>query len=218
MRTHTLRVFALALITPLLASALHAQNPQKPWPIRAVIVTTFEVGHDTGDIPGEFQFWVEREHLTETLPFPGGPIDTLDPSGTHPIRTNPDHTLLGIVSGTTLVNSTASLMALGLDPRFDLTHAYILINGIAGVDPKIASIGSAAWANYVINDVAREIDPAKPPPTGPTASSPPEPTAPTPKPSPPLPGPTPTSTPSTPPSPPGPTPRPKTSTSATTPQ
>src|ERR1700679_3358439 len=121
MRTPTLRVFALALVTLLLATASHAQTPAKPWPIRAVIVTTFEVGNDTGDIPGEFQFWVEREHLTEVLDFPGG---------THPIRTNPEHTILGIVSGTTLVNATASMMALGLDPRFDLTHAYILINGI----------------------------------------------------------------------------------------
>jgi len=51
------------------------------------------------------------------------------------------------------------MMALGLDPRFDLTHAYFLINGIAGVDPHVASIGSAAWADYVVSDVAREIDP-----------------------------------------------------------
>ena len=55
------------------------------------------------------------------------------------------------------------MMALGLDPRFDLTHAYILINGIGGVDPQIASIGSAAWANFVVNDVAREIDPREAP-------------------------------------------------------
>jgi purine nucleoside permease len=167
MRTPSIRAFALALVTLLLATASHAQTPQKPWPIRAVIVTTFEIGKDTGDTPGEFQLWVEREHLTETLPFPGGPIDAADPSGTHPIRTNADHTILGIVSGTTLVNATASLMALGLDPRFDLTHAYILINGIAGVDPQIASIGSAAWANFVVNDVAREIDPRDAPPDWP---------------------------------------------------
>ncbi len=127
-----------------------AQAQQKPWPIRAVVVTTFEVGADTGDIPGEFQYWVEREHLNEVVDFPGG---------VHPLRTNADHTILGMVSGTTLVNSTASMMALGLDPRFDLTHAYILINGIAGVDPQDASIGSAAWADYVVGDVAREIDP-----------------------------------------------------------
>ncbi len=127
---------------------------QQPWPVRAVIVTTFEVGADAGDIPGEFQFWVEREHLSEVLNFPGG---------VHPLRTNADHTVIGMVSGTTLVNATASMMALGLDPRFDLSHAYILINGIAGVDPHDASIGSAAWANYVVGDVAREIDPREAP-------------------------------------------------------
>ena len=131
-----------------------AAHAEKPWPIRAVIVTTFEVGNDTGDAPGEFQFWVEREHLDEVLEFPGG---------VHPLRTNKDHTILGMVSGTTLVNATASMMALGLDPRFDLTHAYILINGIAGIDPHIGSIGSAAWARYVIGDVARYIDPREAP-------------------------------------------------------
>ncbi|HTV09255.1 MAG TPA: purine nucleoside permease [Candidatus Aquilonibacter sp.] len=145
----------LALFVPFVAHA------QKPWPIRAVIVVTFEIGNDTGDAPGEFQFWVEREHLDQTIAFPGGPAG---PDGTaHPLRTNKDHTILGMVSGTTLVNATASMMALGLDPRFDLTHAYFLINGIAGIDPHIASIGSAAWARYVIGDVAREIDPREAP-------------------------------------------------------
>ena len=97
---------------------------------------------------------MEREHLSEIVEFPGG---------VHPLRTNADHTILGMVSGTTLVNATASMMALGLDSRFDLTHAYILINGIAGVDPNDASIGSAAWSNYVVGDVAREIDPREAP-------------------------------------------------------
>ncbi len=141
-----IRLLALCLtFTPILL----AQNTN-PWPIRAVVVTTFEIGADTGDIPGEFQLWVEREHLDEIVPFPGG---------VHPLRTNKDHTILGMVSGTTLVNATASMMALGLDLRFDLTHAYILINGIAGVDPADASIGSAAWARFVVGDVTRYIDP-----------------------------------------------------------
>ena len=81
----------------------------------------------------------------------------------HPLRANRDHTVLGMVSGTTLVNATASLMALGLDPRFDLSHAYLLINGIAGVDPADASIGSAAWARFVVNDPSRYIDPREAP-------------------------------------------------------
>src|ERR1019366_10145651 len=109
-----IRLHAVAALF-LLASAARAQP--KPWPIRAVIVATFEIGNDTGDAPGEFQFWAEREHLDEVIDFPGG---------VHPLRTNKDHTVLGMVSGTTLVNATASMMALGLDPRFDLTHAYWL--------------------------------------------------------------------------------------------
>jgi purine nucleoside permease len=155
-----MRLRSLCFLTLFACLLLPAQaSPaQKPWPIRAVIVTTFEVGEDTGDIPGEFQFWVEREHLDQTLDFPGG---------VHAIRSNKDHTILGVVTGTTLVNATASMMALGLDPRFDLTHAYVLINGIAGVDPRIASMGSAAWARYVINDVSRYIDPKDAPATWP---------------------------------------------------
>ena len=140
-------LFALSII---LLCSLQSASAQAPWPVRAVIVTTFEIGADTGDLPGEFQLWVEREHLDEVVPFPGG---------VHPLRTNHDHTVLGMVSGTTLVNATASMMALGLDPRFDLSHAYFLINGIAGVDPADASIGSAAWARFVVGDVTRYIDP-----------------------------------------------------------
>lgn len=146
------RFFAI-LSTCILAASLALAQP-KPWPVRVVIVTTFEVGDDTGDAPGEFQFWVEREHLTEKLPFPGGVRD---------LRTNADHSIVGIVTGTTIGPSASSIMALGLDPRFDLTHAYWLVNGIAGVDPNDASIGSAAWARFVVTDISREIDPREAP-------------------------------------------------------
>ena len=153
-----LRRLAAFVCLAVFVSCAGAQQPdaaqQKPWPIKAVIVATFERGEDTGDVPGEFQFWVEREHLDQTLDFPGG---------IHAIRANADHSVLGIVSGTTLVNATASMMALGLDPRFDLTHAYWIINGIAGVDPEDASIGSAAWAEFVVNDISRYIDPRETP-------------------------------------------------------
>jgi purine nucleoside permease len=166
-------------------AAFAQQNPNPaPWPIRAVIVTTFEVGNDTGDIPGEAQFWIEREHLSQPLDFPAGPSL---PPGQHALRTNADHTVLGVISGTTLVNATATMMALGLDPRFDLSHAYILINGIAGVDPNVASVGSAAWSTAVVGDVVREIDPREMPkdwpygwfPTGAKQPNPPSTDAPT---------------------------------------
>jgi len=136
MRRFALLLVSLACLDGCLAHAQSASEPQ-PVPIKVVIVTTFEVGNDTGDKPGEFQYWVEREHLDRVLPFPGG---------VHPLRTNNRGDVLGIVTGMTIGPAASSIMALGLDPRFDLTHAYWLLAGIAGVDPNVASVGSAAYA------------------------------------------------------------------------
>jgi len=70
-----------------------------------------------------------------------------------------------MVTGVGTARSTAATMALGLDPRFDLTHAYWLVAGIAGIDPADASIGSAAWARWVVDgDLAHEIDAREIPP------------------------------------------------------
>ena len=121
---------------------------EKPLAVKVVVVTTFEVGTDTGDKPGEFQYWVEREKLDQKMVVPGV---------THPVLTN-GKGVLGVVSGTT-VRSSNQIMALVLDPRFDFSKAYWLVNGIAGVDPADASLGSAAWARFVVDgDIAYEID------------------------------------------------------------
>ncbi len=125
--------------------AAGADAPIRP---KVIIVATFEVGKDMGDKPGEFQFWVEREKLLKTIKVPGV---------VHIVRFN-DAGTYGVVSGTT-VRSGLQIMALGLDPRFDLSHTYWIVNGIAGVNPEVASIGSAAWAGHVIDgDIAYEID------------------------------------------------------------
>jgi purine nucleoside permease len=129
----------------LLVGGIVLAEPIRP---KVIVVATFEVGADTGDKPGEFQFWAEREHLAGTIAVPG--VD-------HPVRFN-DSGVYGVVSGTT-ARAGLQIMALCLDPRFDLSHTYWLINGIAGVNPRVASEGSAAWAQHVIDgDIAFEID------------------------------------------------------------
>src|ERR1700734_1789856 len=118
-------------------------------PVRVVVVTMFERGADTGDDPGEFQYWVEREKLDRVIPFPQGNRD---------LRMN-GQGVLGIVTGMGTAKAAASVMALGLDPRFDLSKAYWVVAGIAGVDPADASVGSAAWAEWVVDgDLGYEID------------------------------------------------------------
>jgi len=92
----------------------------------------FEAGADAGGRPGEFQYWVEREKLTQVHPFPQGYRD---------LRTNADGSVLGVVTGVGTAKSAATIMALGLDPRFDLSQSYWLVAGIAGIDPADGS----AW-------------------------------------------------------------------------
>ena len=142
--------FTLAAIISILSGVrAFAQAKQGPIPVKVVVVAMFERGADTGDQPGEFQYWVEREKLDRVFPFP---------QGFHDLRMNRDG-VLGILTGMGTARAAASIMALGMDPRFDLTKAYWLVAGIAGVDPADATLGSAAWAEWVVDgDLAHEID------------------------------------------------------------
>jgi hypothetical protein len=44
----------------------------KPIVVKVVVIAAFERGEDIGDAPGEFQLWVEREHLDQVLELPAG--------------------------------------------------------------------------------------------------------------------------------------------------
>jgi len=136
-------------------------NAEDRIPIKVIIVSCFEVGNDTGDVPGEFQYFAEREHLLQRIEIPGAP---------HPLVHN-DQGLYGEVAGVfklqpgaepdhySCVVTSELIMALCLDPRFDFRKTYWIINGIAGIDPASGSIGSAAWAKHVVDgDAMYEVD------------------------------------------------------------
>jgi purine nucleoside permease len=149
------------LLLGICAGLVHAQAaaPALPIHIKVVVVTMFERDEDTGDAPGEFQLWVEREHLDQVLPLE---------AGYRHVRLNKDG-VLGMVTGVGTAKAAASVMALGLDARFDLSKAYWLIAGIGGGDPADVSLGSAVWANHVIDaDLAFEIDAREIPENWPT--------------------------------------------------
>jgi len=110
-------------------------------PIKVVVVSMFERDNDEGDIPGEFQHWVERLPLAETIPFPQGYRD---------LRYNEEMGVLGIVTGVGNTKTAVSITSLGLDERFDLSRAYWLVAGISGVDPYDAPTASAVWADWII--------------------------------------------------------------------
>src|ERR1700731_5488198 len=154
--------FVLVLIVlgvfPVLLRA-QATTSGTPIRIKVVVVAMFERGEDTGDTPGEYQLWVEREHLDQIIPLP---------AGYHHVRLNKDG-VLGILTGVGTAKAAASVMAVGLDPRFDLSRAYWLIAGIGGGDPADVSLGSAVWADHVLDgDLAYEIDARQIPENWPT--------------------------------------------------
>jgi purine nucleoside permease len=142
LRTAAFHAFALAALS--FTHFLFAQDAHRI-PVRVVVVANFETGADAGDVPGEYQFWVEREHLDEKVPVRGAP---------DVVRRNKDG-----LYGLCLRHGVTDLAAFVLDPHFDLRKTYWLFTGISGVDPRAASVGSAAWARWVINgDELREID------------------------------------------------------------
>jgi len=140
----------LYLVPLLLFLSLRASAAQvAPIPVKVVVVTMFELGADTGDAPGEYQFWVEREHLDQVIPFP---------SGYHDLRMN-SNGVLAVLTGQGTAKAASTIMALGLDPRFDLSKAYWVVAGIAGADPAKATLGSAVWTDWVVDgDLGYEID------------------------------------------------------------
>ena len=136
------------------ASAACAAKP-RPIAVKVVVVAMFEMGADTGDTPGELQYWVERDHLDRIYPLA---------AGYHAARMNGDGEM-AVLTGQGTAHAAATIMALGLDPRFDLSHAYWIVAGIAGASPERASLGSALWARWVVDgDLGYEIDAREMPP------------------------------------------------------
>jgi purine nucleoside permease len=117
-------------------------------PVKVVVLAMFEKGTpDDGDI-GELEIWLKNEKL-DKIPFPLGATD---------IYTSDDG-LLVTLTGVGPSNAATTITALGCDPRFDLSKAYWIVAGIAGIDPEDGSLGSAVWSESVIvGDIMHEVD------------------------------------------------------------
>jgi purine nucleoside permease len=146
--TTRIKLSIASFLLPIVFAGTVAAKP-RPIPVKVVVVTMFEVGADTGDTPGELQYWVERDHLDRIY---------LLPAGYHAVRMNAQSEM-AVLTGRGTARAAATIMAVGLDPRFDFSHAYWIVAGIAGGCPDQVSLGSAAWARFVVDgDLGYEID------------------------------------------------------------
>lgn len=143
------RPFAVKLARALAAACAFAfasglaQAADAPRPIKVLIITMF--GPEAAP-------WLEPFKLTQEIKVPGLSED-------YPaLKCNTDDVCL-LTTGMGHANAAASTLAVTLDPRFDLRRSYVLISGIAGIDPGQGTLGSAAWARWLIDfGIAHEID------------------------------------------------------------
>jgi purine nucleoside permease len=109
-----------------------------PTPIHLVLLAAFEP--DSGPIPGELTAWLKSLSLNTRLKLP---------AAYRPLYAN--ETTLALATGVGAARAAASVMALGLDPRFDLTRAFFLITGVAGIAPSQGSLASVVLPEYVVD-------------------------------------------------------------------
>lgn len=71
-----------------------------------------------------------------------------------------------LTTGMGHTNATASVMALLFSRQFDLSRTYFMVAGIAGINPEFGTVGTAAWARYLVDfGIQWEIDAREIPPT-----------------------------------------------------
>ena len=114
-----------------LTSAAHAA-PLAP---KVLVVTMFKA---------EAGGWLKNEKLDQKLAIPGL-------SKAFPELSCNDRGLCLVTTSMGYANAASSISALVHSDALDLSHTYVLIAGIAGVDPKQGTLGSAHWARYAID-------------------------------------------------------------------
>ncbi|GAA5831495.1 hypothetical protein JCM5353_007644 [Sporobolomyces roseus] len=111
---------------------------------KVMIVSTFEP---------ERTPWIEPSQLYSNISFIGA--SPLFPD----VACDIGLTTCIVTTGEGLVNAASTIMALTLSPKFDLTLTYFLVAGIAGISSDVGTLGSAAWARFVVQGgLAYELD------------------------------------------------------------
>jgi purine nucleoside permease len=96
--------------------------------------------------------WIKNLKLEQKMPVAGLSADFPE------VLCNADDVCL-MTTGMGHTNAAASTMALLFSKQLDLRKSYILIGGIAGMDPAMGTLGTAAWARYLVDfGLQQEID------------------------------------------------------------
>ena len=137
------RLAALAALAFVAGCAAPGTSADAPRPVKVMIVTLFGP---------EAEAWTSRLAFDRAYAVPG--LSAEFPA----VKCTADDVCL-LTTGMGHANAAASTTALVLSRQFDLSHAYFVVTGIAGIDPNVGTIGSAAWARWLVDyGLAHEVD------------------------------------------------------------
>jgi purine nucleoside permease len=117
------------------SASFAADAGDAPRPVKALIISMFGP---------EGEPWITKLALDQKLEVPGLSEDYPE------VSCNADD-VCQITTGMGHTNVAASITALVFSGKFDFSRTYFLVAGISGVDPTQGTLGSAAWARYLID-------------------------------------------------------------------
>jgi purine nucleoside permease len=118
-------------------------------PVKVLIISMFGP---------EAEPWINGLALDQNIPVPGLSADYPE------VHCNADD-VCQVTTGMGHANVAASITAVAFSDALDLRQSYFLIAGISGIDPTRGTLGSAAWARYLIDfGIQWEIDARELPP------------------------------------------------------
>jgi purine nucleoside permease len=139
-------LLTVMLSSPLLLRSVAADPAAaqpSPLEVKVLIINMFSL---------EAAPWLDALKPTREIRVPGLSSD-------YPLVKCTAEAVCEMVTGMGHANAAASMMAVLYSGAFDLRRTYMIIAGIAGIDPERGTIGSAAWARYLVDGgLAHEID------------------------------------------------------------
>jgi purine nucleoside permease len=151
LKTKFLRMLAGLGLAVSLVAGVHAagNNAHHPRPVKVLIISMFGP---------EGKVWLDHLGPMESIKVPGLSPDYPAVHCTH-------DGVCVLTTGMGHTNAAASMSALVYSKQFDLRKTYFLVSGIAGIDPAQGTLGSAAWARYLVDfGIQWELDAREIPP------------------------------------------------------
>jgi len=131
----TLRIAAALLVAGVVASCSASPSSESsatPFKVKVLVVTMFD---------GETKPWLAHEKLGRSITVP-----TMD----KPMHCGADGLCVATI-GEGKANAAISMSAILADNQLDVTTAYVLTAGVAGIRPESGTLGDSNWADWVVD-------------------------------------------------------------------